>query len=56
MTTDQEAAWQEAMNKLGEQPITPASMDDLLTAVLGAKTSYFKLNTEQKSGTYPLFF
>ncbi|QGG50284.1 RNA polymerase II [Lysinibacillus pakistanensis] len=56
MTTDQEAAWQEAMNKLGEQPITPASMDDLLTAVLGAKTSYFKLNTEQKNGTYPLFF
>ena len=56
MTTDQEAAWQEAMNKLGEEPITPASMDDLLTAVLGAKTSYFKLNTEQKNGTYPLFF
>lgn len=56
MTTDQEAAWQEAMNKLGEEPITPASMDDLLTVVLGAKTSYFKLNTEQKNGTYPLFF
>jgi len=56
MTTDQEAAWQEAMNKLGEEPITPASMDDLLTGVLGAKTSYFKLNTEQKNGTYPLFF
>jgi len=56
MTTDQEAAWQEAMNKLGEEPITPTSMDDLLTAVLGAKTSYFKLNTEQKNGTYPLFF
>jgi len=56
MAADQEAAWQEAMNKLGEEPITPASMDDLLTAVLGAKTSYFKLNTEQKNGTYPLFF
>lgn len=56
MTTDQESAWQEAMNKLGEEPISPASMDDLLSAVLGAKTSYFKLNTEQKNGTYPLYF
>ena len=56
MTVDQDAAWQEAMNKLGEEPISPASMDDLLSTVLGAKTSYFKLNTEQKNGTYPLYF
>ncbi len=40
MTTTQDAAWQEALNKLGEEPISPASMDDLLSEVLNAKTSY----------------
>jgi len=56
MTTTQDAAWQEALNKLGEEPISPASMDDLLSEVLNAKTSYFKLNSAQEKGTYPLLF
>lgn len=56
MTADQEAAWQEALNELGEEPISPDTMDKLLSEVLEAKTSYFKLNAAQENGTYPLLF
>lgn len=56
MTADQEAAWQEALNELGEEPISPDTMDNLLSEVLEAKTSYFKLNAAQENGTYPLLF
>lgn len=56
MTADQESAWQESLDKLGEEPISPALMDDLLSKVLNAKTSYFKLNAAQVNGTYPLLF
>ncbi|MFE3576296.1 RNA polymerase II, partial [Lysinibacillus sp. NPDC059133] len=56
MTANQESAWQEALDKLGEEQISPASMDDLLSKVLDAKTSYFKLNAAQENGTYPLLF
>ncbi len=56
MTSNQKLAWQEAMDKLGEEPISPTTMDELLTEVLDAKTSYFKLNAAQENGTYPLLF
>jgi len=54
MTESQQLAWQEAMDNLGAETISPASMDTLLSAVLNAKTSYFQLNAAQENGIYPL--
>jgi len=54
MTESQQVAWQEAMDNLGEETISPATMDTLLSTVLNAKTSYFQLNATQENGTYPL--
>lgn len=56
MSSDQEQAWQEAMNGLGEEPISPTKMDELLSEVLKAKTSYFELNVTHEDGVYPLLF
>jgi len=54
MTESQQLAWQEAMDNLGTESISPASMDTLLSTVLNAKTSYFQLNAAQENGVYPL--
>ncbi|MFJ7950407.1 RNA polymerase II [Lysinibacillus sp. NPDC096418] len=54
MSNDQERAWQEAVNNLGEGPISPTTMDELLSEVLTEKTSYFELNVAQEKGVYPL--
>jgi len=54
MTESQQLAWQEAMDNLGTESISPASMDTLLSTVLNAKTSYFQLNAAQENGIYPL--
>lgn len=54
MTSEQQVAWKDAMNNLGQEPISPVSMDKLLSTVLNAKTSYFQLNANQENGTYPL--
>ncbi|WP_409368236.1 RNA polymerase II [Lysinibacillus sp. 38-6] len=54
MTESQQLAWQEAMDNLGAETISPATMDTLLSTVLNAKTSYFQLNATQEKGTYPL--
>lgn len=54
MTESQQLAWQEAVDNLGAETISPASMDTLLSTVLNAKTSYFQLNAAQENGTYPL--
>ncbi|MGN4126335.1 RNA polymerase II [Lysinibacillus sphaericus] len=56
MTANQELAWQKALDTLGEEPISPTTMDELLSDILDAKTSYFKLNAAQENGTYPLLF
>ncbi|MFY0517009.1 RNA polymerase II [Lysinibacillus sp. UGB7] len=56
MTANQESAWQKALDTLGEESISPTTMDELLSDVLDAKTSYFKLNAAQENGTYPLLF
>ncbi len=56
MTANQESAWQKALDTLGEEPISPTTMDELLSDILDAKTSYFKLNAAQENGTYPLLF
>ncbi|MFJ7667904.1 RNA polymerase II [Lysinibacillus sp. NPDC097195] len=54
MTESQQLAWQEAMDNLGEETISPVTMDTLLSTVLNAKTSYFQLNATYENGTYPL--
>ncbi|CAM5448320.1 RNA polymerase II OS=Lysinibacillus sphaericus OX=1421 GN=LS41612_18475 PE=4 SV=1 [Lysinibacillus sphaericus] len=46
MTSDQQVAWKDAMHNLGQEPISPVSMDKLLSTVLNAKTSYFQLNDD----------
>ncbi|MFJ7738444.1 RNA polymerase II [Lysinibacillus sp. NPDC097287] len=56
MSDDQERAWQEAVKGLGEEPISPTKMDELLSEVLTAKTSYFELNVTHENGVYPLLF
>lgn len=56
MSNDQERAWQEAVEGLGEESISPTKMDELLTKVLGAETSYFALNAKHEKGVYPLLF
>ncbi|MGE7090025.1 RNA polymerase II [Lysinibacillus sp. NPDC048646] len=56
MTANQELAWQEAIKTFGEDPISPTTMDNLLSDVLDAKTSYFQLNAAQENSTYPLLF
>lgn len=53
MTASQQLAWQEAMDNLGQESISPETMDKLLSTVLNGKTSYFQLNAAQ-DGTYPL--
>lgn len=56
MSDDQERAWQDAVKSLGEEPISPAKMDELLSEVLAKKTSYFELNVAYEDGVYPLLF
>ncbi|KOS69592.1 RNA polymerase II [Lysinibacillus contaminans] len=56
MSDDQERAWQEAVKSLGEEPISPAKMDELLSEVLAMKTSYFELNVANENSVYPLLF
>jgi len=56
MTDSQQQSWQDKLKKLGDDPISPNTMDEYLSQVLDAKTSYFTLNAAQKNGTYPLLF
>ena len=56
MTDSQQQAWQETLKKLGDESISPDTMDKYLSQVLDAKTSYFALNAAQQNGTYPLLF
>lgn len=56
MTDAQQQAWQETLKKLGDESISPDTMDKYLSQVLDAKTSYFTLNAAQQNGTYPLLF
>lgn len=56
MTANQQQAWQDTLKNMSDEPITPATMDNHLSQVLNAKTSYFTLNAAQKNGTYPLLF
>ncbi|WP_342550822.1 RNA polymerase II [Lysinibacillus sp. FSL M8-0216] len=56
MTDSQQQAWQDKLKKLGDDPLSPKTMDEYLSQVLDAKTSYFTLNAAQKDGTYPLLF
>jgi hypothetical protein len=56
MTDSQQQAWQEKLKNLGEEPLSPDTLDKYLSQALDAKTSYFTLNAAQKDGTYPLLF
>lgn len=56
MTDSQQQAWQETLKKLGDESISPDTLDKYLSQVLDAKTSYFALNAAQPNGTYPLLF
>lgn len=56
MTDSQQQAWQDKLKKLGDDPLSPKTMDEYLSQVLDAQTSYFTLNAAQKEGTYPLLF
>lgn len=56
MTDSQQQSWQDKLKKLGDDPISPNTMDEYLSQVLDAKTSYFTLNAALKNGTYPLLF
>ncbi|MGY4794302.1 RNA polymerase II [Lysinibacillus fusiformis] len=56
MTDSQQQAWQETLKKLGDESISPDTLDKYLSQVLDAKTSYFALNAAQQNGTYPLLF
>ncbi|WP_312506814.1 RNA polymerase II [Lysinibacillus sp.] len=56
MTDNQQQAWQETLKKLGDESISPDTLDTYLSQVLDAKTSYFTLNAQQKNGIYPLLF
>ncbi|XRD25828.1 RNA polymerase II [Lysinibacillus fusiformis] len=56
MTDSQQQAWQDKLKKLGDDPLSPKTMDKYLSQVLDAQTSYFTLNAAQKEGTYPLLF
>ncbi|WP_445479565.1 RNA polymerase II [Lysinibacillus irui] len=56
MTDNQQQTWQETLKKLGDESISPDTLDKYLSQVLDAKTSYFTLNAQQKNGVYPLLF
>lgn len=56
MSDEQERAWQEVLEGLGEEPVTPVKMDELLSEVLGKNTSYFESNVSNGNSVYPLLF
>ena len=56
MSDEQERAWQEILESMGEEPVTPVKMDEFLSEVLGKNTSYFESNVSNGNNVYPLLF